>query len=192
MYWPSIRNIRRSWYTVITDRPGQPQAPAQSWKEARSLLAALDRAKDKVAARTRLKAALKRIVAGIWLLVVPRGRTRLCEVLLTFHDACAKAYRGATIFYRATTNNRWGHRQPARWAVVSWAQPKGCRPGWPVPADPDGPYPQAEDEAYGTDPLQTQSLDLREPDQASQARELLEGYPLYIIDRILAEGEDVP
>jgi DNA invertase Pin-like site-specific DNA recombinase len=161
--------------------------PAESWKEAKTLLAALDRAKDKVTARTRLKAALRRVVKGIWLLVVPRGRTRLCEVLLTFEDAAASAYRAATIVYQATKNNRWGRRQPARWAVVSFAQPKGSRPGWPAPSDVQYLGECADGEAFGTAAHGFEALDLRDQSQADAAREFLEAYPADLLAKWLAE-----
>jgi DNA invertase Pin-like site-specific DNA recombinase len=164
--------------------------PSESWKEVKTLVAALDRARDPIAARTRLKAALRRIIAGMWLMVVPRGRVRLCEVLLMFHgDRCANAYRSVLIVHRGAGDNGHGRRQPARWYVASFAQPKGSRPGWPGPWD--GPYPESEDEAYGYAPHGLHSLDLRQPDQADLARESLEGYPQDILARLLAAGEDM-
>jgi DNA invertase Pin-like site-specific DNA recombinase len=57
-----------------------------SWGEAQSLAAALESAPDPEDARLRLRAALRRIIAGIWILIVVRGRQRLCAVQVWFAD----------------------------------------------------------------------------------------------------------
>jgi DNA invertase Pin-like site-specific DNA recombinase len=57
---------------------------SESWGEAQTLAAALERAADPADARLRLRAALRRIVEGVWLLVVPRGHARLCAVQIFF------------------------------------------------------------------------------------------------------------
>jgi hypothetical protein len=57
---------------------------SEKWGEAKTLLAALETAPDKREARLRLRSALRRIVDSIWLLVVPRGRDRLCAVQVWF------------------------------------------------------------------------------------------------------------
>jgi DNA invertase Pin-like site-specific DNA recombinase len=55
-----------------------------SWGETQTLLGAMEAAPDKAEAYTRLRTALRRIVEGIWLLVVPRGRDRLCAAQVWF------------------------------------------------------------------------------------------------------------
>jgi hypothetical protein len=57
---------------------------SETWGECQSLLAALENAPDPMDARIRLRAALRRIVDSIWLLVVPRGQDRLCAIQVWF------------------------------------------------------------------------------------------------------------
>jgi DNA invertase Pin-like site-specific DNA recombinase len=158
-----------------------------AWGEMKTLLETLATAPDPADARLRLRAVLHRIIKSIWLLVVPRGRYRLCEVLILFHDACTSAYRGATIFYRAPKNNQHGKGQPACWDVVSHAQPRGCRPGWPN-CDTERRYLEEldDDEAFGTAPHGFHSLDLRDLTQAQAVQGMLENYPDYIIAKLLS------
>jgi DNA invertase Pin-like site-specific DNA recombinase len=88
---------------------------SESWKECRGLLEALDSAEDPVEVRVRLRAALRRIIKGIWLMVVGRGRIRLCEALILFHNGGSdKAYRGVQILHKSGENNRHGKKSPAR------------------------------------------------------------------------------
>jgi DNA invertase Pin-like site-specific DNA recombinase len=81
---------------------------SEAWGEAHSLLSALGSAPDPREARLRLRAALRRMVDGIHLLVVPRGRDRLCAVQIWF--AGAAKHRDYLIYHRpARANNagRW-------------------------------------------------------------------------------------
>jgi DNA invertase Pin-like site-specific DNA recombinase len=57
---------------------------SESWGEAQSLAAVLASAPDPVDARLRLRASLRRIVESVWVLVVPRGRSRLAAVQVYF------------------------------------------------------------------------------------------------------------
>jgi DNA invertase Pin-like site-specific DNA recombinase len=64
------------------DKARHPRSAA--WEEAKGLLGALGAAPDKTDARVRLRSALRRIVERISVLVVPRGRVRLCHVQIDF------------------------------------------------------------------------------------------------------------
>jgi DNA invertase Pin-like site-specific DNA recombinase len=57
---------------------------SESWGEAQTLLKTLDAAPDPEDARLRLRAALRRIVEEVRVLVVPRGRDRLAAVQIWF------------------------------------------------------------------------------------------------------------
>jgi hypothetical protein len=158
---------------------------SESWKECRGLLEALDRAEDPEEVRVRLRTALRRIIQGIWMVVVERGRIRLCEVLILFQNGGSdKAYRGATIFYKSAENNQHGKGTPARWYVLSQVQPKGCRPGYPQSIY-DHDAPPADHEAITC--RFPGSLDLRDPEQAELVRRDLETYDLEMARELLAE-----
>jgi DNA invertase Pin-like site-specific DNA recombinase len=60
---------------------------SEAWGEAKTLLSALDAAADRQDARTRLRSALLRVVDAFWILVVKRGRRRLCAVQVHFRDS---------------------------------------------------------------------------------------------------------
>jgi DNA invertase Pin-like site-specific DNA recombinase len=77
---------------------------SESWGEAQSLMAILDNSADPTDTRLRLRAALKRIVSEIWILVVPRKRERLCAVQVYFADR--PVHRNYLIYYRAAGHMR--------------------------------------------------------------------------------------
>lgn len=87
---------------------------SESWGEVQTLAEALETAPAPEDARLRLRTALRRIVDGVWLLVVPRGRDRLCAVQVWF--AGGKRHRDYLIFYRAAGNCR-----PSSWWARSLA-----------------------------------------------------------------------
>jgi DNA invertase Pin-like site-specific DNA recombinase len=91
---------------------------SETWCEAQSLLAALDAAPDEV--RLRLRAALRRMVDDIWLLVVPKGRDRLCAVQVWFGPE-SKGHRDYLILHRPPKANG-SARQEGRWWVRSLAE----------------------------------------------------------------------
>lgn len=84
-----------------------------AWDEAKTLIDALAAAPDRLAARTRLRAMLKRVVAEIWVLVVPRGRDRLCAVQVWF--AGSASHRDFLIFHRPGHPHGRELRPPAWW-----------------------------------------------------------------------------
>lgn len=65
----------------------------ECWGECRSLAEALAQSPDPEDARRRLRSALRRIVSGIWLLIVPgRGQDRLAAVQLHFTEGKHRDY----------------------------------------------------------------------------------------------------
>ncbi len=69
----------------------------ETWGEFKTLAAALDAAPDPEDFRLRLRAALRRIAESMWLLVVPRGKVRLCVVQIYFRGGRRREY---LIYYR--------------------------------------------------------------------------------------------
>jgi hypothetical protein len=109
-----LGNVRRR-----LDEAGRKAALplAASWGEAKGLLAALDSATDKRDARLRLRAALRRVVVGAWLLVVSRGRDRFAGVQLHFVGGRQRSY---LILHRPPKANKSG-RTEGGWAPLSFA-----------------------------------------------------------------------
>jgi DNA invertase Pin-like site-specific DNA recombinase len=87
-----------------------------TWADAKSLIDALDTAPDPVDARLRLRSALRRLVDGAWVLVVPRGRHRLCAAQVWFADG--KCHRDYLIVYRPRRANAAG-RTEGEWSAHS-------------------------------------------------------------------------
>jgi DNA invertase Pin-like site-specific DNA recombinase len=75
-----------------------------SWGEAQSLLSVLDNAADPLDARVRLRSAIKRIVDGIWVLIVAKGKDRLCAAQVWF--AGGKRSRSYLILHKSAGNGR--------------------------------------------------------------------------------------
>jgi hypothetical protein len=63
-----------------------------SWAEAKSLLKVLKSAPDPLDARLQLRTALRRIVESIQLVIVPRGRDRLCAAQFWFAGGKCRSY----------------------------------------------------------------------------------------------------
>jgi hypothetical protein len=97
---------------------------SETWGEAQTLIAALAAAADPEDARTRLRAALRRIVAGIWLLVVPRSPDRLAAAQVWFKSdepGAAERYRNYLILHRPAKANQHQKTADGEWAVRSLA-----------------------------------------------------------------------
>jgi hypothetical protein len=156
---------------------------SESWGETQSLVEALASAPDPLEARLRLRLALRRILDSVWVLVVPRGKFRLCEVQIFFRAGEKLAYRNVTIFLRQGVSNG-NSSTPPRWVALTQWQPKGCRPGNPVSWE-DRDEPLHDDDAISCRPFG--SFDLRKPDQAELVRRNLETYPLDIARELLEE-----
>jgi DNA invertase Pin-like site-specific DNA recombinase len=85
-----------------------------AWDEARPLLGALDGAPDPRDARLRLRSALRQVVESIWLLVVPRGRDRLCVVQIRFAGGASR--RDYLIIHRPPKANGSARAEGGWWA----------------------------------------------------------------------------
>src|SRR5262249_25242918 len=81
---------------------------SEAWGEARTLLGALEAAADPEDARLRLRSALRRVVDGIWLLVVRRGRDALCGAQVWFKKDGRRDY---LIFHRPPKGNNRVRRE---------------------------------------------------------------------------------
>lgn len=115
---------------VKIDRLAEELAQAQreaasplsaAWGEAKSLLDVLDGSD----ARLRLRAALRRVVEGIRVLIVPRGQTRLCGVQVWFRGARKGERRDYLILHRAAWANGRGASRPGCWWCRSLAEVAG-------------------------------------------------------------------
>ncbi len=91
-----------------------------SWGEIKTLLAALDSAVDQEDARLRLRAALRRIIAGIRMAVPFTGSMKIAMLTIEFAGEHADRFREMTVWYRRTSGNQH-KRYPGKWAVVSAA-----------------------------------------------------------------------
>jgi DNA invertase Pin-like site-specific DNA recombinase len=91
---------------------------SEGWGEAQSILGALAAAPDPREARLRLRTALRRIVSAIWLLVVPRGKDRLCAVQMVFAES--NKVRHWLILNRRPVANA-ASRTEGGWAALSLA-----------------------------------------------------------------------
>jgi DNA invertase Pin-like site-specific DNA recombinase len=82
---------------VARQKAANPLSAA--WGEAQTLLGALDAAPDPQDARLRLQSALRQIIEGVWMIVVPGPRgDRLCAVQIWF--AGGKRHRDYLILHR--------------------------------------------------------------------------------------------
>jgi hypothetical protein len=86
----------------------------EAWNETKTLLKAMENAEDKNQFRTRLRAVLRREITEIWLLIVPRGRSRLCAMQAWFTGG--KQHRDYIILHQAAKANATMKRVDAeRW-----------------------------------------------------------------------------
>lgn len=86
----------------------------EDWKDAHTLIDLLDTADDPADIRLRLRSALRRIVASIWLLVVPRGRDRLAAAQIWF--AGGEKHRDYLVFHRPARANATSRTEGGWWA----------------------------------------------------------------------------
>jgi DNA invertase Pin-like site-specific DNA recombinase len=98
----------------LADKRRKAASPlAATWGEAQALMAALDKAPDPQDARLRLRAAIRRIVESVWLLVVRRGSHWFCAVQVHFRGDGRRDY---LIHYQSAGNFR-----PGGWSAKSLA-----------------------------------------------------------------------
>ncbi len=100
---------------------------SETWGEVQTLAEALSTAPDPEDARLRLRAGLRRIVSGMWVLVVPRGRERLAAVQIDFAKGTRRSY---LIRYRGA-----GYCKPGFWQVASWTLAEVRAAGFPEQPD---------------------------------------------------------
>jgi DNA invertase Pin-like site-specific DNA recombinase len=86
---------------------------AAAWDEAQTLADALDGADDPDDLRTRLRTALRRVVEGIQVLVVVRGKVRLAAAQLFFVGGTCRSY---LIMHQHATRGAVGERPESWWA----------------------------------------------------------------------------
>jgi DNA invertase Pin-like site-specific DNA recombinase len=137
---------------------------SETWGQAQTLAETLSKAADPVDARLRLRSALRRIIDKIYLVVVGRGHTRLCEAQVWF--AGGERYRSYFLIHRPPRGNAV-RGFPGRWYVNSITHP-----------DDQLPFNQE---------------DLRAGDEAKGVKEFLEVYQMDMIDQLLAKyGQKLP
>jgi DNA invertase Pin-like site-specific DNA recombinase len=87
---------------------------SEAWGEAKPLLAAaLAEAPDPQDARLRLRGVLKRMIDGIWLVIVPRGRDRLAAAQIWFKER--NRHREYVILHRPPKSNGKSTSEGWRW-----------------------------------------------------------------------------
>jgi DNA invertase Pin-like site-specific DNA recombinase len=100
---------------ALQEERAKAARPAErAWEELPSLVDLIREGGDE--ARRKVRAALQRVVAGMLVLVVPRGVWRLAAVQVCFADS------DATRHYLISHHPAGKHR-PARWEVKSFAAP---------------------------------------------------------------------
>jgi hypothetical protein len=88
------------------------RAGGESWGEAMSLIEALEAAPDPRDARLRLRLLLRQHVAEIWILVVPRSKTRRVAAVQVFFES------GACRHYLIASQDAGYCRQGGWWACA--------------------------------------------------------------------------
>jgi DNA invertase Pin-like site-specific DNA recombinase len=89
--------------------------PEKDWSQFKDLAETLATAKDQDDARLRLRAILRRMVDSVWLLIVARGRVRLCAAQVWFKDGIIR-HRGYLLYCRVAA-----HRSAGGWRTRSLA-----------------------------------------------------------------------
>jgi DNA invertase Pin-like site-specific DNA recombinase len=89
----------------------------EAWGECRTLIDVLAAAPDAEEAQVRLRAALRRVVEGVWCLFLGRGPWRVAAVQVWFTGGARRDY---LILHRAATGGAVGAR-PAQWWARSLA-----------------------------------------------------------------------
>jgi DNA invertase Pin-like site-specific DNA recombinase len=96
---------------------------SEVWGEARSIMATLKEAPDPQDARLRLRSKLRGIVESIYLLVVPRGRSRLAAVQLAFRRDSGQAGKVRHyLIYHVPPRGNGKARVEGRSEVLSFAR----------------------------------------------------------------------
>jgi DNA invertase Pin-like site-specific DNA recombinase len=101
---------------------------AETWGQAHTLIDAVGGAADPEDVRLRLRGALRRIVAEIRLLVVPRSPDRLAAVQVWFkrdEPGAAERQRGYLVMHRFAKANQFRPREQGGWLAKSLADVAG-------------------------------------------------------------------
>jgi DNA invertase Pin-like site-specific DNA recombinase len=143
-----------------------------AWAEYGSLLDAINKAPDATDARIRLRAAMRRVVDSILVMVVARGGSRVCLAQINF--AGTTAFRSITIFYRPPRSNGKGNT-PGRWDWRgTFVEPEKLLD---LPRSYFGPF---------------DAHDLRDPQEREWAGENLREYPKDVLDQVFQGGQPLP
>src|SRR5262249_48094891 len=87
---------------------------SEAWGECQSLVDVAKSAPDPADAMMRLRSSLRRIIDSIWLLIVPRGRSRLVAVEIWFAEGTK--HRDYLILYVPPLANQSARRDGNVWA----------------------------------------------------------------------------
>jgi DNA invertase Pin-like site-specific DNA recombinase len=133
-----LERRKKELETQLVDARARTAVPVdQAWSDYRSLVDLLEKAPDERDARTRMRAALRRIVDSIWLLVVGRGWIRIAVVQVYFKGGARRSY---LIVHQAVRSNGRALQEGFTF-VQSWAQSPTdgigleCEPDLRNPAD---------------------------------------------------------
>lgn len=86
----------------------------RAWTECHTLLDALAAAPDPVEARTRLRAAVRRIVSGVWCLFLAEGQDRVAAVQVWFKGG---GHRDYLVYHRRSHGNASAIREGQSWVM---------------------------------------------------------------------------
>lgn len=106
---------------LATARRAAAAPLGETWGELRTLADVIEKSKDPESARVRLRAALRRIVAGIYSVFVPRGRDRLAAVRVQFSGG---RHRDYLIIHHGGFGNA-DSKVESRWECRSFVTPGG-------------------------------------------------------------------
>jgi hypothetical protein len=95
---------------------------SESWGEAQSLLNAVVSAPNQLEARTRLRAALRRVVQSVYCVFTGgRGQAHLAYVQVFFEGGRSREY----LVCHVPANGNGNYLKPAKWAVTTWSDKWG-------------------------------------------------------------------
>lgn len=107
-----LRNVREQ---LAQARAREAAPTAEAWGEFKSITAALDAAPDLDAARSRLRAVLRRMVESVWCLFMPGPGPRVAWVQVVF--AGGEKFQHFAIVYRPRHKGRGANEYPAEFVV---------------------------------------------------------------------------
>jgi DNA invertase Pin-like site-specific DNA recombinase len=93
----------------------------EAWGQCQSLIDALDTAAEPEELRARLRAAIRRVVDSVHVLIVARGLDRIAAVQIWFSGKRSGECRSYVIFHRPAHRGRTAETRPAQWWCRSLA-----------------------------------------------------------------------